>query len=208
MNLTTAHSPASAPGFFTAFQQADRTLAGKAMLAVSASLFVALCAHVSVPLPWTPVPLTLSNMGVILVGLALTPATAFAALALYLAEGAAGLPVFNPGAGGVVQLFGVTGGYLFAYPLAAALASFTLRRLRRFTAPYPAAAVAATLGTLLVLICGVTWLATLLHLHAATAFKAGAVPFLPGEVIKIAVAAGLYSTVGRLSRPSQSERQH
>ena len=69
--------------------------AKQAAIIVSASLFVALCARVSVPLPFTPVPLTLQNFAVILVGLLLGSRRGFAALALYLAEGAAGLPVFS-----------------------------------------------------------------------------------------------------------------
>src|SRR6516225_9157855 len=90
-----------------------RTLAWvrPAAIVVSASLFVALCARVTVPLPFTPVPLTLQNFGVLVVGLLLGSRRGFAALALYLAEGASGLPVFNPaGPGGIAQLFGPTGG--------------------------------------------------------------------------------------------------
>src|SRR5579883_1263167 len=82
-------------------------------LVVGASLFVALCARVTIPLPFTPVPLTLQNCGVLIVGLLLGSRRGFAALALYLAEGAAGLPVFNPtGPGGIAQLLGPTGGFL------------------------------------------------------------------------------------------------
>src|SRR5215467_7870394 len=92
-------------------------------LVVGASLLVALCARVTVPLPFTPVPLTLQNFAVLLVGLALGPRRAFAAMVLYLAEGAVGLPVFNPmGPGGIAQILGPTGGYLMAYPFVAALA--------------------------------------------------------------------------------------
>src|SRR5438477_5693192 len=76
---------------------------------VSASLFVALCARVTVPLPFTPVPLTMQNLGVLLVGIALGGPRGAAALALYIAEGTAGLPVFSPtGPGGVAQLLGTT----------------------------------------------------------------------------------------------------
>src|SRR5246500_4510498 len=99
---------------------------------VGASLFVALCARVTVPLPFTPVPLTLQNCGVLLVGLLLGSRRGFAALALYLAEGAAGLPVFNPtGPGGTLQLFGFTGGFLMAYPLVAGLAGYLMERGRK-----------------------------------------------------------------------------
>src|SRR3954451_1371951 len=88
-----------------------KSLTGRVVIAVTATIFVALCAHVSVPLPFTPVPLTLQNFAVLLVGLALGPVAAFAAMALYLTEGALGMPVFNPhGVGGMLQLFGPTGG--------------------------------------------------------------------------------------------------
>jgi len=94
-------------------------------LIVGASLLVALCARVTLPLPFTPVPLTLQNFAVLLVGLTLGPRRAFAAMVLYLIEGASGLPVFNPlGPGGIAQIIGPTGGYLMAYPFVAALAGF------------------------------------------------------------------------------------
>jgi len=177
----------------------NRTLSGKFLLAVSASLFVAACAHVSIPLPFTPVPLTFSDFAVILVGLALGPATAFAALVLYLTEGALGLPVFNPGGlGGVAQLFGHTGGYLMAYPVSAALAGLLSRKL----APrFVAALIGAAAGSTLLMICGVTWLGFQLHLAPATAFKLGALPFIPGQIVKVLSAAGI---VASFRRPPQA----
>src|ERR1700726_2943464 len=85
---------------------------------VGASLFVALCARIALPLPFTPVPLTLQNLGVLLVGLTLGGRRGFAALVLYLAEGLLGLPVFSPtGPGGLAQLLGPTGGFLLPSPL-------------------------------------------------------------------------------------------
>src|SRR5213075_777514 len=96
--------------------------AKQAAVVIGASLFVALCARVTLPLPFTPVPLTLQNFGVLMVALLLGPNRALAAMALYLAEGAAGLPVFNPaGPGGLSQLLGPTGGFLLAYPLVATI---------------------------------------------------------------------------------------
>src|SRR6202790_3827817 len=88
-------------------------------IVVGASLYVALCARITIPLPFTPVPLTVQNFGVLLVGLMLGSKRGFAALALYLAEGAIGLPVFNPtGVGGMAQLLhGATSGFLLAYPV-------------------------------------------------------------------------------------------
>src|SRR5271155_569721 len=116
-------------------------LALRGAAAVLGSVLVAVCAHVSVPLLFTPVPLTLQTFAVLLLGLTLGPGTAFAALTLYLIEGAAGLPVFSPhGPGGLLQLLGPTGGYLLAYHFAAALTSVLYRRgHRRFLAALAAA---------------------------------------------------------------------
>src|ERR1700692_1825792 len=119
MHATLPVSPAS-----TSLEQAvngfSKTVPGKIVLAVSASALVALCAHISLPLPFTPVPLTLGNFAVLLVGMMLGPVVGFSPMVLYLAEGAAGLPVFTPqGPGGIAQLLGLSAGYLLSYPLAA-----------------------------------------------------------------------------------------
>jgi len=112
-------------------------------LVVGASFFVALCAHLTLPLPFTPVPLTLQNFGVLLVALALGSKRGFAALALYLLEGVSGMPVFNPaGAGGLVQLLGPTGGYLLAYPVVAFVVGLIAERGARNFARYALAALA------------------------------------------------------------------
>lgn len=184
------------------------TLAGKALLAVAGSAFVAVCARLAVPLPFTPVPLSLVTFGVLLVGLSLGPVVAFSAMVLYLLEGASGLPVFSPaGPGGLLQLFGTNGGYLFSYPLAAAAAGAIVTLARRSTrvdasAPlrYASAAVAGTMAAAFFFLIGATWLASSLHLSTAAAMHMGVVPFLPGEVIKVAAAAGLYSAGRTLTR--------
>ena len=105
------------------------SLAGKTLLVIGATAFVAACAHISFPLPFTPVPLTLQNFAVILVGMALGPVAGFSAMVLYLAEGALGLPVFTPtgGPAGIAHLLGPNGGFLFSYPLAAATAGWVVR---------------------------------------------------------------------------------
>src|SRR6266852_1062340 len=97
-------------------------------LVVGGSLLVALCARITIPIPGTPVPLTVQNFGVLLVGLLLGSRRGFAALALYLAEGAMGMPVFSPGgAGGIAQLFqGATSGFLLAYPLVAWVTGYVM----------------------------------------------------------------------------------
>ncbi len=182
-------------------QSLRETLFGKFLLAVSASAFVALCAHVSLPLPFTPVPLTFSDFGVLLVGLALGPSMGFAALALYLLEGASGLPVFTPGGpGGVAQLLGGTGGYLFAYPFAAALAGWLSRRLASSTTRFAAALGGAAVASTLIMVCGTVWLGFLLHAAAGTAFRFATLPFIPGQVVKVLSAAGIFASLERWRR--------
>src|SRR6202140_4395503 len=104
-------------------------------LVVGASLVVALCARITIPLmPLPPVPLTVQNFGVLLVGLLLGSRRGFAALALYLVEGASGLPVFSPsplGLHGISQIMGPTGGFLMAYPLVAFTAGWIYEHTAR-----------------------------------------------------------------------------
>src|SRR6266567_8342394 len=111
-------------------------------LIVGASFFVAFCARIYIPIPGTPVPLTVQNFGVLLVGLALGSRRGFAALALYLAEGAAGMPVFSPhGPGGIAQILGPTGGYLIAYPFVAGVVGYLFERGRQIFARAAVAAI-------------------------------------------------------------------
>jgi biotin transport system substrate-specific component len=159
-------------------------------LVVGGSLLVALCAHITIPLPFTPVPLTVQNFGVLLVGLLLGSRRGFAALALYLAEGAMGLPVFSPlGPGGIAQLIGPTGGFLMAYPLVAWLAGFVMEHGRK---TFTRAAVGGLLGEILLFAGGLAWLTVLTH-SIAQAFRWGLYWFLFAEVIKVLVAAGIAS---------------
>lgn len=161
-------------------------------LAFVASLFIAACAHVAVPLPFGPVPMTLQNFAVILVGMVLGPVGGFAACAMYLAEGAAGLPVFQPhGLGGVAQMMGPSGGYLMAYPAAAAVAGFLYGRGRSFVRGLGAAVVA----DVLILASGASWFATLTHMGAKAVLMATVIPFLASEAVKVVAASGLARSV-------------
>lgn len=169
----------------------DRGVEGarNAVVIVSASLFVALCAHITIPLmPLTPVPLTLQNFGVLLVGLLLGSRRGFAALAIYLMEGIAGLPVFNPtGPGGVAQLFGPTGGFLLVYPLVAFTAGYLFERGAK---SFARAAIGALGGEILLFAGGLAWLYALTHSLAKAAYL-GLYWFVAAEVIKIMFAAAI-----------------
>jgi biotin transport system substrate-specific component len=164
------------------------------VIVVSASLFVALCARVTLPLPFTPVPLTLQNFGVLLVGLTLGARAGFAALVLYLLEGAAGLPVFNPaGPGGIAQLLGPTGGYLMAYPLVAGLAGLVMDLGKR---TFARAALSGLLAEILLFASGIGWLAVLTHSFSQAA-RFGLYWFLSAEIMKVMFAAALAVRIRR-----------
>jgi biotin transport system substrate-specific component len=157
-------------------------------LVVGASLFIAVCARITIPLPFTPVPLTVQNFGVLLVGLLLGSRRGFAALVLYLAEGAVGLPVFNPmGMGGIAQILGVTGGYLLVYPFVAALAGFIFEQGKK---TFLRAAVAGLLAEVLLFTAGLSWLYFWTHSLARAAYL-GLYWFLAAEVIKVMIAAAI-----------------
>jgi biotin transport system substrate-specific component len=178
-----------------------QTLTGKILLAVSATAFVALCAHVSVPIFFTPVPITLQTMAVILVGLAFGPVLGASAMVLYLAEGAMGLPVFSPhGPGGVAQLLSPTAGYLFSYPLAAAASGAVVRVVRSDRFQFPAAILAGLAASVFIFAMGAGWIACLPHSSVSAAWHLGVMPFLPGEVLKVAAAASAYTTFRRWQR--------
>lgn len=171
---------------------ADRALywTQQAAIVVGASLFVALCARITLPLPFTPVPLTLQNFGVLLVGLMLGSRRGFAALALYLVEGLGGMPVFNPtGPGGLAQVLGPTGGYLLAYPFVAALAGWIMERGAR---TFLRAATAGVLGEILLFASGISWLVFFTH-SFAQAVRFGFYWFMFAEIIKVMLAAGISS---------------
>ncbi len=158
-------------------------------LVVGGTLLVALCARITIPIPGTPVPLTVQNFGVLLVGLMLGSRRGFAALALYLAEGAMGMPVFSPtGPGGIAQLFqGATSGFLLAYPLVAWVAGYVMEHGRR---SFARAATGGLLAEIVLFIGGLSWLAVLTH-SVAQAFRLGLYWFLFAEVIKVMMAAGI-----------------
>ena len=169
-------------------------------IVVGASLFVALCARITIPLPGTPVPLTVQNFAVLLVGLMLGSKRGFAALALYLAEGAMGMPVFNPtGVGGMAQLMGATGGFLLAYPLVAWLAGYVMEHGRK---NFARAALGGFLGEVVLFTGGLAWLAVLTH-SVAQAFRWGLYWFLFAEVIKVMMAAGITAQWQRRRDASQ-----
>jgi biotin transport system substrate-specific component len=172
------------------------TLPGQLLIGLAATAAVAAAAHVAIPLPFTPVPLTLQPLAVLGVGLALGPAFGFLTMIAYLAEGALGLPVFSPtGPGGLAQLLGPTGGFLLAYPLVAAIAGGLTRAFANRLPRFVAAAAGSTIAVAFLFVCGAAWLMHLAHLPPHSTWIAAVAPFLPGEAIKVLIAAGVYNAL-------------
>jgi len=173
-------------------------------IVLAGSALVAVCAHLAVPLFFTPVPLSMAPFAVLVLGLLLSPRLAAATLTAYLIEGAAGLPVFapTPAVPGLAHLFGpasFTGGYLLSYPLAASLIAFLFRRASLGNGrAFVRAALSATIGSLVILLCGALWLAVLTHASMSSTFMLAVLPFLPGDALKVAAAAGLAAGWARL----------
>ena len=197
--LTNRFGPSQARAF-------GSTIPGKLTLGIAATVVIALAAHVAFPLPFTPVPFTLQPLAVLGVGLAFGPVGGFLTLLAYLAEGACGLPVFSPaGAGGIAQLFfGPTSGYLLSYPLVAAIAGGLTRVLGRRQSLFASATVGCAVATVVLFLAGAGWFMEFTHLPPRAVWIASIAPFLPGEAIKILVAAGVYSTLRRNSRNKRS----
>jgi biotin transport system substrate-specific component len=173
-------------------------------IVVASTALVALCAHISIPLGFTPVPITLQPFAVLLLGLVLSPEISFAALTLYLLEGAAGLPVFSPhGLGGIAQLFGPTGGYLLAAPFAAAVAGLVYRDGKR---KLLSALAGAALGDLILLAIGTLWLGVLAHTSFSALLSQSVLPFLPSDAAKVVAAAACAQIFASFSGSSFSRR--
>ena len=177
-----------------------------AILAIGGSLFVALCSQITVPL-W-PVPITGQTFAVLVIGMAYGWRLGSATLLLYLAQGALGLPVFAKFAGGAAVLMGPTGGYLVGFVLVAGLVGYLAER--GWDRSVLATAAAMLLGNVLIYLPGLAWLAlfyagpgaqfvvaTGAESALGAAVAAGALPFLLGDALKLALAAAALPLIWR-----------
>jgi biotin transport system substrate-specific component len=164
------------------------------LLIIGGSALIAIAAQIAIPLPFTPVPLTMQPLAVLMVGVALGSARGAFAAALYLLEGASGLPVFAQAHGGPMWLLGATAGYLWSYPAAAWLAGWFSERGWGSTIVRSVAGMLAALAVIYA--GGWSWLAVLTSPRAA--LYAGVAPFVLADVIKIALGAALLPYAQRL----------
>jgi biotin transport system substrate-specific component len=181
-----------------------RRIVHNVILVVVFSLLVSLSAQISIPLPFTPVPITMQTLMVLLTGALLGSRLGAITLAAYLAEGLAGLPVFAGGTSawsssripGVPVIMGPSAGYLVGFIFAAGLVGFLAER--GWDRRWWSTLLAMVLGNLVIYAFGVGWLSTFLGLNPA--FVAGMLPFLPGDALKIVIALivlpGGWSLVG------------
>jgi biotin transport system substrate-specific component len=167
---------------------------------VLTALFAALIAagtFISIPLPFSPVPIVLQNLFAVLSGVILGPVMGGLAAALYLLAGAVGLPVFAGAAGGFSRFLGPTGGFLWGYLCAAVLGGFIAGRPRGKISRLRLI-IAVVSGFLVVYLPGLLQLKALLGLPWAGTLAAGFLPFIPGDALK-AVAAVLIAPRLRLA---------
>lgn len=167
------------------------------LLVTGGALLTAACAQIAIPLhPFSPVPITGQTFAVLLVGAALGPLRGLSSMALYVLLGLA-FPFYAGASSGVEVIVGATGGYLLSYPLAgAAVGTLAARGWDR--TPWGTAG-AFLVGSAVIYGVGVPWLAAVAGFGAAEALTKGLLPFIVGDVLKAALAAGLLPSAWRLA---------
>ena len=168
-----------------------------AVLVLGGSLLIALSAQIAVRLPFSPVPVTGQTCAVLLVGAFLGSRRGMLSILAYLAEGAMGLPVFAGGGSGPAWLVGPTGGYLLSFVAAAWAVGWLYEHLGDRS--ISGMVVVLLPGSAMIYLLGLPWLAHFVGADKALAL--GLIPFLPGDLIKIALAASVLSVRWRLGPP-------
>jgi biotin transport system substrate-specific component len=164
------------------------------LLTAAGSAFIALTAQISFQLPFTPVPITGQTLGVLLTAALLGRSRGIAAVTACLLEGFGGLPVFSGGAGGLLWLFGPTGGYLLGFlPAAFVVGSLSESGWDKRVLTTGAA---MALGEMAIFVVGVSWLR--FYVGVENSLAMGLYPFVAGEVIKISLATAALPSLRRM----------
>ena len=165
------------------------------VLVVGAAAFVAVCAQIAIPLPFTPVPLTLQTFAVVLSAGVLGSWRGAAAMLLYAVVGSLGAPIFFQGSSGF-------GGVTFGYVIGFIIGAFIVGKIAEHgaTRTFWRAVGLMVLGNAIIYVFGTTWLAVSLQWDPATAIVKGVLPFLAGDAIKILIAAGVLPLAWRVVR--------
>lgn len=171
------------------------------LLVLGGSLLIALAAQVAIPIPFSPVPLTLQPLAVLLVGVCFGSVRGAAAAIAYLVEGASGLPFFALGHGGFIWLAAPSAGYLWSYPLAAFIAGRLSERGRVSRTLRAVVGMLAALGV--IYLGGWSWLAVQFGPRAA--FAMGVAPFVLADIVKVAIGAAILPQVTRFVFVSEAK---
>lgn len=165
----------------------------RAVGVVGFALLTALCAQVTIPIPGTPVPVTLQTLAVTLAALTLGGRYGAMSMGLYVLLGMAGVPVYAEASGGWQVVWGATGGYLLGFVLAQPFMAAAARAGTGQLAGWRGVLTALVVGHIVIFALGVTWLKLRMGTEWATALNQGLWPFLPGSLVKGGVAffAGL-----------------
>lgn len=163
----------------------------RVMLAFAGSWLVAALAQFEIRLPFTPVPITGQTFGVLLVGASLGAGLGAVSMALYLVQGALGLPFFSGGGSGAdfLQLTAVTGGYLWGFVVSAAVVGALAQR--RWDRSVRSSIGEMFLGEVVLYAVAIPWLMQALDVSLAEALELGLAPFVVGDTLKLFAAAGL-----------------
>jgi biotin transport system substrate-specific component len=171
------------------------SLAWKLVLVLAGSALIALAAQVRISLPFSPVPVTGQTFAVLLVAAALGR-LGIASVTAYIAEGAIGLPVFAGGASGLAYATGPTGGYLVGFLLAAVVIGYAVER--QWDRRLGTSLLVMLAGEVVMYACGVAWLAR--FPLSVSPLQAGLIPFIPGDLFKMVLAALALPGAWRLVR--------
>ena len=169
-----------------------------ALLVLAGTGLVAVCAQISIKLPFTPVPITGQTFAVVLVGASLGAVRGTASLALYLLLGAAGAPIYAHHDSGWSVITSASGGYIVGFVVAAAVTGWLAEQ--RWDRRFSSSIGAMLTGNVIIYLVGLPWLAWQLHTNLEQTLEDGLYPFVPGDVFKLYLAGALLPTAWLLVR--------
>lgn len=167
-----------------------------ALLVLAGAAFVGVAAQVSIPLPFTPVPITGQTFAVVLVGASLGPLLGFTSLLLYWLVGIAGAPVYADRMSGWETFVGPTGGYIVGFMFAALATGYLAQR--RWDRRFPSSVAAMLTGNVIIYVPGLLWLAHYLNAGVEETLEAGLYPFVVGDLLKLYLAGALLPLAWKL----------
>lgn len=165
-------------------------------ISFAGSILLALLARLSIPLPFSPIPITGQTFGILFLGGLLGSRMATLSIVFYIMEGIVGLPVFAGGSLGPLYLLGPTGGYILGFIPSAYFVGYLSEN--GWNRNVLLTSMSMVIGTFLIFLFGVSWLSLMAGL--STAISIGFIPYLPGAVVKIALATVIVYSINRIAK--------